>query len=442
MIRAVGTYDKPLLVLAVVAAVLGLGAVAGRWESRRANRGLALALLVGLIGAACAVAGSGSAAAAVASVVAGVTSAVALALWTRRTTPAVEPSIAGRRDFLVAAAVAAGALVAGGLGQAVTAVRRTVRQIVLPPAANPRPPVPLGIENTTPGLSRLVTPVADFYRVDTALVVPRIDPDQWRLEIDGMVSTPRSYSIDDLLARPLVEHDITLSCVSNPVGGKYVSSTRFIGVLVADLLAEAGPLPGADQVISTSWDGFTAGTPVAVLTDGRPALIALGMGGRPLVPEHGAPARLVTPGLYGYVGATKWVTKLTLTTFAATTAYWAQRGWAEQAPVKPTSRIDTPIGGTSVKDQVVVAGVAWAPHDGVARVDVSVDGAAWESAELGPEVGLDYWRQWRFPIDLPAGDHEVKARVVTVSGVVQDHRVTDELPDGATGLHTVRFVVS
>lgn len=324
----------------------------------------------------------------------------------------------------------------GGVGGAVA----PIPAVTLPPVASPPPALPAGLETTVPGVSPLRTAIGDFYRVDTALSVPRPDPTTWTVSIGGRVAHPYALTMADLLAMPLVERDITLTCVSDPVGGPYCGSTRWTGVLVADLIRRAGPDPGADMVLSRSVDGFTASTPLAVLLDGRDAMIALGMDGRPLTATHGAPARLLTPGLYGYVGATKWLTELKVTTFAADTAYWTSRGWADHAPVRTATRIDTPA-GTINAGQVPIAGVAWATHRGIGRVEVQVDDGPWQPATLGPDVGLDYWRQWYLPWAAAPGRHVLRARAYDASGQVQTAEVADVLPDGATGYPVVDVTV-
>ena len=254
--------------------------------------------------------------------------------------------------------------------------------------------------------------------------------------MDGLVEAPFSIGWDELVAMPLIERDITLTCVSNEIGGPYCGSTRWTGVRVADLLRRARPSAQADQVLSTSSDGFSASTPLAVLLDGRDAMIAVAMDGQPLPREHGFPARLLTPGLYGYVGATKWLTRLKVTTFAADQAYWTTRGWAEQAPVKTATRIDTPHGGI-LAGPTVIAGVAWATHRGISRVQVQVDGGAWQDAKLGPDVGLDYWRQWYPPWQPPSGTPRTPAGAGDGAGTVQPGPGRPVLPDGPTGYHII-----
>ncbi|MGW7189085.1 molybdopterin-dependent oxidoreductase, partial [Streptomyces sp. NPDC054838] len=284
----------------------------------------------------------------------------------------------------------------------------------------------------------------DFYRVDTALVVPRVDAGDWRLRIHGDgVTRPLTLDLRELLARPLVEHDITLTCVSNEVGGPYAGNARWLGVRLADLLREAGVRPPsrggrADQLVARSVDGMTIGTPVEAVMDGREALLAVGMNGEPLPFAHGFPVRMVVPGLYGYVSACKWLRELRLTTFDAYDAYWVRRSWAQQAPVKTQSRIDTPRPlAEPAAGRVVVAGVAWAQHRGIARVEVRVDGGPWQEARLADADGDDTWRQWLWPWQAAPGRHTLEVRATDRTGVAQTGERSGTVPDGATGWHAV-----
>src|SRR5690606_6680467 len=257
------------------------------------------------------------------------------------------------------------------------------------------------------------TPNKDFYRVDTKLTVPLVDHTSWRLRIDGMVEREIELSYQDLLAMPLVERDITLTCVSNEVGGPYVGAARWLGVPLQALLDRAGVKSGPDQILSTDVEGFTISTPLEVATDGRDAMIAVGMNGEVLPRRNGFPARLVVPGIYGFVGATKWLTQLTLTTYDAETAYWTERDWATDAPIRLSSRIDVPRPFSEIKPgRQLVGGVAWAQGNGVDRVEVQVDGGAWQPARLGPTVGVDYWRQWHFTWAATSGSHTLAVRAI------------------------------
>jgi DMSO/TMAO reductase YedYZ molybdopterin-dependent catalytic subunit len=288
-----------------------------------------------------------------------------------------------------------------------------------------------------------ITPNAEFYRIDTALVAPQIRPGSWKLDVGGMVDRPFTLSYQDLLDRPLVERDLTLVCVSNEVGGRYTGTARWLGVSLRDVLMEAGVQPGADQLVSRSADGWTAGTPTSVVMDGRDALIAIGMNGEPLPVSHGFPARLVVPGLYGFVSATKWLVELELSTFASFDPYWARRGWAKQAPIKTMARIDTPRGLASLPaGRVAIAGMAWAPHRGIKAVEVGIDGGAWQQARLGDVPSNDTWRQWVLEWDAPPGRHTITVRATDGDGALQTPDRAAPIPDGASGWHSIVVLVT
>ncbi|MBX9388591.1 molybdopterin-dependent oxidoreductase [Streptomonospora halotolerans] len=319
----------------------------------------------------------------------------------------------------------------------------------LPRPDSPAPPLPDGVELDVEGVAPFYTPVADFYTVHTALAVPQVDAGRWRLRVHGRGVRPREYTYAQLLERSdLMERDITLACVSNPVGGDLVGNARWIGVPLAALLREAGVrAPGAggpaDQLVARSEDGMTIGTPVEDLLDGRDALLALGMNGRPLTAEHGFPARMVVPGLYGYVSACKWITEMELTTFAAFDAYWVPRGWSERGPVKTQSRIDTPRAGASVgAGTVPVAGVAWAQNTGVSAVEVRVDDGPWLPARLAAEDTADTWRQWVLEWTARPGRHRLSVRARDRDGWWQTAQEAPPAPDGASGHHTVEVTVT
>jgi DMSO/TMAO reductase YedYZ molybdopterin-dependent catalytic subunit len=259
-----------------------------------------------------------------------------------------------------------------------------------------------------------------------------------------MLDRPVEVTFDDLVRMEVLEKEVTLNCVSNEVGGPYISSTRWLGVRTRDVLERAGVQGGADQVLSESVDGMTISTPVEALTDDRDALLAFGMDGQPLPTQHGFPVRMVTPGLYGYVGATKWLTRLTATTYAREEAYWTERGWAERGPVKTQSRIDTPAaGGTYDAGRVVVAGVAWAQAgNGISKVEVRVDDGPWQQATLGPDGGTVYWRQWSWAWDAPSGRHRLTVRATNGNGEVQPATLEDPFPSGASGYHAIEVTIS
>lgn len=451
------THDKLALVIGTTVLVAGFAAAIGVVAARRLPVGLAGVALLGLVGAVAALTRHGASWAYAApsligaAVGAGVLAALRGSLVRQPATATPEPDPEGapaaqRRRFLRLAGGALGAgLVAVGAGRwladrrGVAVARAALR---LPVPASPAPPLPPEADQRVPGLTRFVTDARDFYRIDTALSVPQVDPATWRLRIHGRVRRPLTLTYEQLLARPMIERYATLACVSNSVGGNLIGNARWLGVPLRELLAEAGPLDGADQVVSRSVDGFTAGTPTAVLTDGRDAMLAVGMNGEPLPVEHGFPVRMVVPGLYGYVSATKWLAELELTSFHDFDAYWVRRGWAPRAPVKTQSRIDTPRTGASVRrGRVVVAGVAWAQHRGISKVEVRVDDGPWREATLAAVPSIDTWRQWRWEWDAPAGAHRLLVRATDNGGEVQTADAAPPEPDGATGWHHVDVTV-
>ncbi|MFE3454165.1 molybdopterin-dependent oxidoreductase [Nonomuraea sp. NPDC059194] len=352
-----------------------------------------------------------------------------------------------RRTFLVTGGAVLGAAVLGGAGsRAIGAARDAAAGsglLVLPAAAEPAPPLPYGSDLRLPGLSPFTTPNADFYRVDTALVVPRVPYENWRLRIHGLVDRPFELTMAQLLALPLLERDITLTCVSNEVGGPYVGHARWLGVDLAALLRRAGVHVKADQILSRSADGWTCGTPVETVLDGRDALVAVGMNGQTLSPVHGFPARMIIPGLYGYVSATKWLTDIKLTRFGDEQAYWTRRGWADNAPIKTASRIEVPGPFARLSaGPTTIAGTAWAQHRGVAAVEVRVDGGAWQQATLAPSPNPDTWRQWHLQWQATPGDHRIEARATDATGHTQPQQRAEPFPDGATGWHSVLATVT
>ena len=357
------------------------------------------------------------------------------------------PAAPGRRRFLALGAGAA--VLAAGSGWAgeqllrrfnVSALRAAVR---LPRPAVAAAPVPAGASLDVSGVTPFFSSNNSFYRVDIDLVVPQVSPQDWTLQITGMVDHPIELTFDDLLRLPLIEHDMTLVCVSDAVGGPYAGNARWLGASLPALLRKAGIQRGANQVLSTGTDGMTISTAVDTILDGRQALIAVGMNGQPLPTEHGFPARMLVPGLYGYVSATKWVTKLEVTTFASQQAYWTQRGYALQAPIRTESRIDVPRPLAQIPPgRVAVGGVAWAPHRGISRVQVNVDNGPWHTAKLGAADGTDTWRQWVWVWDAPSGLHTLQVRATDGTGAVQTKSEAGVFPSGATGWDSVVVTVT
>ncbi len=355
---------------------------------------------------------------------------------------------APRRRFLVTGAAAAATAVVGTLAGRVLAERGAVTQarasLRLPrPTLMSFDTLPHGTDLHIPGLSSFITPNSTFYRVDTAIILPQVPPESWQLRIHGMVEREIEVSFADLLRKPLIETYVTLTCVSDPVEGPYIGNARWLGASLASLIREARPLAGADQILSTSVDGYTCGTPVQTVLDGRNALLAIAMNGAPLPVEHGFPVRMVVPGLYGYVSATKWVTDIKLTTFAAEAAYWAQRGWSQQASIKTESRIDVPNGFKTLRAGTApIAGVAWAQHRGIDAVHVRVDNGPWNQARLAAVPGIDTWRQWVWNWDATPGSHVIEARATDDTGYTQTGFQAAEAPNGASGYPQVAVTVS
>ena len=440
-----GTANKPILLVGVLLVVAVLGLLVGRLAARSlAAAWLATAALGALCAAAALTDPEATPLWALPSLLAVLVGGGVLTAFSR--VGAGEDESAGpgwsRRRVLVGAAGGGVALVGAGLGEVAPTVAPPGMPVLPAPPA-PLPAGPAGLEGTVDGVSRLYTPNAEFYRIDTSLSPPLLDHREWTLTVDGMVERPLTLTWDDLLAMDVVEADITMLCVSNPVGGPYVGAARWLGVRVADVLAMAGPSPEADMVLSRSAEGFTISTPIQALTDERMALLAVGMNGEPLPRLHGAPVRMVTPGLYGYVGSMKWITALTVTTFAEEQAYWTRRGWAEEAPIKPASRIDVPRDGATVPaGRAVVAGVAWAQGIGIAQIEVSIDEGPWRIATEGPDAGIDMWRQWSHTWDATPGEHRLAVRVTDATGRPQAVGPADPFPDGAEGYHEIRVTVS
>ena len=451
-----GTADKPILLATVTLVTLLAAAVAGALARRRVWLGIGfILLLTGLATAAAVlrpVATPSDAIPGIVSAAIGLAILLGLRHALTRGEPVTTPgegglelpatayptSHDGRRQFLIgAAAVTVGAAGAAAFGQKLSSAD-SVPQAALPAPADAAGVFPKGVEREVPGITPLRTSNTAFYRVDTNLTIPRVNADRWRLEIDGMVDRPRTLTYRELMAMPMIERDITLTCVSNEVGGGYVGAARWQGIRLADLLDRAGVQAGANQLLSTAVDGFTIGTPMDVVRDGRDAMIAVGMNGRPLPAAHGFPARIVTPGLYGFVSATKWLTRLTATTYDKDVSYWTERDWATDAPIKMSARVDTPRPLSTIKaGMTAIGGVAWAQRIGIAVVEVSIDGGPWQKTRLGPDVGLDYWRQWYLPWKATPGRHALAVRATDRKGARQLSLRAKPFPNGSSGIQEV-----
>jgi len=447
-----GTGDKIALFVGLGLLVLLLAGAVGVLEVRRRPWGSLLLVLVGLVAGAIAVTRAGANPAWAIPTAAGVIVGLLVlrALRRRFDSWAASPTDGyDRRDFLrfggVAAALGLLAAIGGrAINAATTAVDMVRDAIVLPKPATVAAPIPAGATLGIPGISDLVTANDVFYRIDTALQVPVVDAATWKLRVTGMVERQIEIGFEELLAKPLTEATVTLMCVSNEVGGGLVGNATWLGWPVRELLAQAGPLPGADMVLSRSIDGFTAGSPLEVLLEeDRDSLLAVGMNGEALPIDHGFPVRLVVPGLYGYVSATKWVVELKVTTFADDEGYWTPRGWSPLGPVKTASRIDVPRSGAAVTaGKVAVAGVAWAQHRGIQGVEVRVDEGAWQPARLAEAISSDTWVQWVYEWDATPGAHVVAVRATDAEGDTQSGDRVPPAPDGSEGWHTITVNVA
>ncbi len=446
-----GTNDKTVLLLGIAVVLAVAAAVAGLLASRRRGIGLAVVVALAAVAGAAVLSRPGSSSIDLLPTVAGgVAGLLSLDALSARARAAVHPGLGiDRRAFVrLAGGTGAVAVLGGGLaqllGRSTRATLASRAQVVLPAPVAPDA-VPLGAAlASVRGLSPLVTPVDAFYRIDTALSVPQVSSDSWSLRVHGMVEEEVEMSFAELLAMPLVDRMVTLSCVSNEVGGDLIGNQVWRGYLLRELLAKARPTAQADMVLSTSADGWTAGTPLDALTDPRrDAMLAVGMDGEPLPIDHGFPVRMVVPGLYGYVSATKWVVDLEVTRFDRAEGYWTPRGWSARGPIKTESRIDVPRAGASIAaGTVAVAGVAWAPHRGIDRVQVRVDDGPWQAAELGEGGNADTWRQWVWRWEATPGDHVLAVRATDGTGEVQTAQQAEPAPDGASGWHTIALTVS
>jgi DMSO/TMAO reductase YedYZ molybdopterin-dependent catalytic subunit len=457
-----GADDKLVLVTGIVVVLGAFAALVGAAATRRMAYGMAGVAVFAAVGLTAASTRPNATVASLLPTLAAIASAVAVLYLliplvrpparpaARRVSPAgeepAETDGSPRRGFLAAGAatagIAAGAGLAGRLLTERSSVARAQKSLRIPKPAVTTQALPTGVDLHVPGLSPFVTPNGKFYRVDTALVLPQVDPSSWQLRIHGMVDREITLTFDQLIKRPLIEDYITLCCVSNPVDGPYIGNAKWLGASLAALLRQAGIKAGADQLLCTSVDGFTSGTPVQTVMDGRDALLAVAMNGQPLPIAHGFPARMVVPGLYGYVSATKWVTDIEVTTFAGNYAYWTQRGWSQRAPIKTECRIDVPNGlGEISAGRTAVAGVAWAQHKGIEAVEVRVDRGPWQEARLAAVPGLDTWRQWVWEWDATTGGHVLEARATDKTGYTQTSALAPPQPNGASGYPMVSVPV-
>ena len=463
-IATLGTFDKPALIAGILVLSAVFGGVLGIAAARQFWVGVVGFSVFGALGA-WAAASQEPVLAAVLTAAASVAVGVATLWWLLRAArpPAVPDSTGDakadevkpqpigprgtRRSFLQAAGATAGVAVVSTVAGRYLLDQRTIAaardELALPPASLPASEPGSAVSFDVANLHPWVTPNDEFYRIDTALRVPQVNPSTWQMAVTGMVDRPFEMTYDDLLSMPLEEHYITLACVSNEVGGELVDNARWLGTRLDALLERAGVQEGASQIVGLSVDGFSAGFPTEVAFDGRDALVAVGMNGEPLPRDHGFPARLVVPGLFGYVSATKWLSEIRLTTLEGFDSYWIPRGWAKFGPIVTQSQIDVPRRGATVAaGRTAVAGVAYAPTRGIARVEVQVDDGPWREAELAAAYNDDTWRQWLYRWDAQPGRHTLTVRATDGNDEPQIAEVSPVAPDGATGLHSIEVTVS
>ena len=461
-IATFGTNDKAALFVGMGVTILVLACVLGVVAYRRWALGVAGVLLMGAVIVASVVTRASvtpwDAFPSLVGTVAGliVLRLLVTRLWRMREWPdtaadvaAKEPDrpAASRRAFFAAIGVTAGAsAIAATGGRMLSAARSNVTRaresIKLPTAAKAATPVPAGVQSRVPGVTPWLTPNKDFYRIDTALSVPEINAQDWELRVHGLVEQEVRLSFQDLLDGDLIESHVSLTCVSNPVGGNLAGNAKWLGLPIRDVLKLARPKDGADMVLSTSVDGFSASTPLEVLQDDRDAMLAIGMNGEALPLEHGYPVRMVVPGLYGFVSATKWVVDLEVTRFADSKAYWTQRGWSERGPIKTMARIEVPKSFAQVPaGRVAIGGTAWAQTRGITKVEVQIDDGPWTEATLSDEASLITWRQWSFDWEATRGAHYLRVRATDGTGEIQTEKRADPVPDGASGWQSVMVTV-
>lgn len=451
-----GTHHKTALIIGTWVVIIGLAAFASRSTTKSRRNFTLLVAVIGVVGlSAFLTRPLSNAPLGVIAITTGLATGLTLHRYllhvampvTTDEVPSFErpgEALGNRRQFMVVACTA----VAGAAGA--TAIATTVRRRSLntePAVTAPLPtpstsiPTPDNTFDAIDGITPFITPNSDFYRIDTALVIPKVDPATWSLTIDGMVNRPQVLTYDDLIEASTEVETVTIACVSNEVGGNLVGNATWQGVRLADVLDRAGIQQGASQIVGHSVDGFTAGMPTATALDGRVALIATAMNGTPLPQRHGFPARLIVSGLYGYVSATKWLSRIELTTWEATEGYWIPRGWSKEAPVKLTSRIDVPQRSSISAGVTPIAGIALSPSIGISRVEVSINDGPWQSAELGDHSNDNTWVQWHLPWHATNGDHIIRVRAIDSDGNVQDETPRSVAPDGATGFHRRRVTV-
>ena len=457
-IQTFGTSDKTFLTINVLVVICALAAISAIWERSRRLGTLTL-LAAGIAGCVAVLVQTGARPLDVIPTVLGTAAGIAtLRVLTRQSSVfagtaesggpesiGAQPDPSRRRSLQTLGFLGIGAATGVGgllLGRRLHSVSGERESLALPAVPQPAPPIPPEVQPKGVALPSFITPNADFYRIDTALTAPQVSRTDWMLRIHGMVDREITYGFEDLKRFPPLEKAVTLMCVSNPVGGDLISTAMWTGYRMRDLLKDAGVHTDADMVLSTSVDGFTIGTPVEALTDDRDAMLAIGMNGEPLPVEHGYPARMVVPGLYGFVSATKWVVDLELTRFDRAQAYWSRLGWSAQAPIKTGSRIDVPRRGQRIAaGRTAVGGVAWAQHRGIKAVEVRIDDGPWQPAQMGAAYSNDTWRLWTFDWQASPGTHTITVRATDNTGAVQTGEQASPMPDGATGWPSISVEV-
>ncbi|MDV7173170.1 molybdopterin-dependent oxidoreductase [Gordonia amicalis] len=444
-----GTADKPVLLAGMALVILLIAVTAGVLQVKRPPVGVLIVVAFAAVGVAAALTRpTVEVSYVVPPVAAGLVAVGVLVVLGRGSAVGnvseEDASRSGgwsRRQFVgaVGIVVVTGAVCAGLARRAADtggALAERVR-LRLPRTTSASRPVPPGTELRIDGATPFMTGNREFYRIDTALQVPQLTTTDWRLRIHGMVDREMTLRWDDLQSMPAIERIITLTCVSNEVGGDLAGNARWLGYSMRDILAEVGVHADADMLLATSVDGWTSGSPLEAIRDGRDALLAVGMNGEPLPLEHGYPVRQLIPGLYGYVSACKWVVDWEITRFDRAEAYWTQRGWGERGPIKTASRIDRPAPlSTTPAGPVVVAGTVWAQHRGIRSVEVRVDDGPWNPAELATEYSTDTWRQWTWIWDATPGRHTLYCRATDATGATQPEERVPPIPEGATGWHS------
>ena len=448
-ISVFGTQDKAVLAIGIFVTALLIGYFLGRHSVKDPTAIVVGFLLFGVLGMFTQIDQPGaelaaSAASTLVSLGIGLAAFYGLKLWwtpVQRDVTDDDPGDIGRRRILVGIAGAATVTVVTiGIGRAMLRSKAEAQRsaLILPVPVESAPDPTAAHDFDLPGVPPVVVGNATFYRIDTALVVPAVDPDEWTLTIKGMVDREIVLTYRDLQDMDLVERYVTLSCVSNKVGDNLVGNALWTGVMLRDVLEMAGVQPGAEQIVGRSVDGWTSGFPLEAAFDGRDAMIAIGMNREVLPADHGFPARMVVPGLYGYVSATKWITEIELTTWDAFDGYWIPRGWAKEGPIKTQSRIDRPRNNDSIAaGPYTLGGVAWAPTRQITKVETQIDEGPWVEAQLAESLSADAWRLWQADVDLSPGDHLIRVRATDGTGETQTEVEVDPRPDGATGWHTI-----